>query len=115
VAIITELNIAQQLRSCPNDHVVANVRRAAPSSEVTQCDAMINGAMLPDTCLRIHNNATEVMNTQAFPDPRLRWERDARSDFCETLNQEAERLSWNAVLVTPAKDAIDEKCLESLG
>jgi hypothetical protein len=87
--------------------VVANTRCAAPPSEVTQGDAMIEGAILPNTCLRIHNNATEVMTAQAFPNPSLRWERNARRDLCETLNQESERLCGNAVLVTPAKDAID--------
>jgi hypothetical protein len=62
----------------------------------------------------MHNNASEVMNAQAFPDPSLRWERDARSDLCATLNQKSEWLCWNVVLVTPAKDTIDEECLETL-
>ena|SRR2546427_10879273 len=37
VAISAGLPVAEQLRSCPNDHVVANARRAAPPSEVIHC------------------------------------------------------------------------------
>src|SRR5882724_3208306 len=85
-ASIADLNIAQQLRPCPNDHMVANARRAAPPSEITQGDAMIEAAILPNTCLRMHDNAAEVMNAQAFPNPRWRWERDASRDLCKTLN-----------------------------
>src|SRR5438128_2009873 len=108
MAIIADLNVAQQLRSCPNDHVVTNARCAAAPSEVTQGDAMIDGAILPNMRLRMHDNATEVMQAQALADPSLRWKRDTRGDLSETLNHESQRLGWNAVLVTPAKDAIDE-------
>src|SRR5256885_16411345 len=76
---------------------------------------MIEGAIFPNSRLRMHDNATEVMNAQPFPDPSLRWKRDARRNLGETLNQESERLYWNMVLVTPAKDTVDEQRLESLG
>jgi hypothetical protein len=62
----------------------------------------------------MHDNATKVMNAQALPDLSLCWERDARRDLSKTLNQESEWLCWNVALVTPVKDAIDKKRLETL-
>jgi hypothetical protein len=62
----------------------------------------------------MHDNATEVMNAQAFSDPGLCWQRDARSNLGKTLDHEAEGLRWDAVLVTPAKHTVDEECLETL-
>jgi hypothetical protein len=76
---------------------------------------MIEGAILSNARFRIYDDAAEVMNAQAFPNPSWRWERNACNDLCKTLNQEAERLRGDATLVTPAKDAVDEKRLEPLG
>jgi hypothetical protein len=115
MTLIADLNVTQQLRPGPNDYVVANARCATPATQVTQCDAMIEGAMLPNTRLRMHDNATEVMNAQAFSNPSLCWQRDTRRDLCEALDKEAKWLGWDTVLVTPAKDTVHEKCLEPLG
>jgi hypothetical protein len=114
MAIITNFNITQQFRSSADDNMVANAGGAPPGPEITQCDAMIEGAILPDTHLRIHNNATEVMNAQAFANLSLRRKRDAGSDLCKPLEQKSARLRWNAVLVTPAKNTVHEKGVESL-
>jgi hypothetical protein len=62
----------------------------------------------------MYDDGTKVMDAQTWPNPRLRWERDARRDLGEALDQEPERLCWNAALVTPAQNAIDEKGLETL-
>jgi hypothetical protein len=70
--------------------------------------------MLPNTRFGIHDNATEVINAQTFPNPGLRWERDAGHHLGKALNHKAKRLCGDAMLVTPAKDAIDKKGLEPL-
>jgi hypothetical protein len=72
MAVIADLNVAKQFCPSPNDHVVANTRRAPPPTQVTQRDTMIERAIFANARFRMHNNATEVMNTQTLANPGLR-------------------------------------------
>ena len=75
---------------------------------------MIDGAALPDNCLRVDDDATEVMDSESLPDLHLGWDGDSGDDLSNALNEETDWLRWNIMFVEPVENAVDENGMKSL-
>jgi hypothetical protein len=60
------------------------------------------------------DDASEMMNAQASPDPGLRGNRDASRDLRKAFDEEANRLHRDATLMEPAKDTVNYNGLKTL-
>ena len=75
---------------------------------------MIDGTAIPDNCIRVDDNATEVMDAESLPDLRLGWDGDSSDDLSKALNEETDWLRRNTTFVEPVENAVDEDGMKSL-
>jgi hypothetical protein len=112
--MIANNDLAENLGPRSNEDMIPDTRSTAPATQISQGDAMIEGTPGPYNGLRVHDNATKVMDTQPRSYLCLSRNRNPGDDLNTTLHEEAQWLSRETVLVAPAKETVDQQCLEAL-